>query len=127
MIRTKIDNPRYPHTIRIVRVRDAVESLNPLERALMEGDELVIYEGEGRAYTDTTTDGDTRVDSNKRKVSIPMRFDKWDAIGEDEEPTWPMDGDRIETIKGNVTEVGRVKDFEPDNDRSIVYWEFVRG
>lgn len=127
MQREEVDNPRYPHTIRIVRIVDNVSSLNPFDRAEGTSTETVIYDGIGRAYTDTTTDGDTRVDSNKRKASIPVRFDEWQGESPGGEPLWPMDGDTITTTKGNVVETGRVKDFEPDNDRSIVYWEFVRG
>ncbi|MBO4786950.1 MAG: hypothetical protein J5510_07775 [Prevotella sp.] len=169
MRKTKIDNPRYPHMIRIIRRKDASNSINPFERIEAGEEEIVIYCGPGRAYTDTTTDGDMNVDSNKRKCSIPVRFDKWPGYLEDETsdesvpdevteeeteeetqqenenqeessvtpqptptievktPLWPMDGDTIETVKGNVVEFGRVKDFEPDNNRSIVYWEFVRN
>jgi hypothetical protein len=125
MKRNTIVNDRYPHTIRIVRRNYGLEDINPFVRASAEVVETEIYNGVGRAYTDTTTDGDSKVDTNKRKASIPMRFDRWTTEGE--EPMWPLDGDIIEAVMGNVTEVGRVKDFEPDNDRSIVYWEFVRG
>lgn len=128
MRKKMIDNPRYPHTITITRKKDLSDSVNPFTRAEEGEENIIIYCGPGRAYTDTTTDGDKNVDRNKRKASIPVRFDKWGTTGQaDEYKPWPMDGDTIETRKGNVYEKGRVKDFEPDNDRSIVYWEFVRN
>lgn len=139
-----ICNPRYPHTIKIVRklkreversqvTGTVVDPDDPLagqdttpidtEEAVdvvVEAYEKVLYEGEGRSYTDTTTTGDNNVDMNKRKASIPVRYDEWDA----EEV--PLDGDTIIATVGNHTEVGLVKDCEPDNNRSVVYWEYVR-
>ena len=110
MLEVKPNNPRYPHGVRIVRV----EASSPFD----ETSERVLYCGCGRAYTDTTTTGDNNVDMNRRKCSIPVRFDLWD------EPV--LDGDTITVIKGTLTEVGRVRDFEPDNDRTVIYWELVR-
>lgn len=114
MRRTKVHNPRYPHFIRIVRLRypDRYSKGNATEE--------VIYEGEGRSYTDTTTTGDAKVDTNKRKASIPKRFDEWgDKI--------PMSGDILRVVKGNINEEWEIKDFEPDNNRSVVYGEHNRN
>lgn len=83
-------------------------------------EEVVIYEGEGRSYTDTTTEGDKYVDQNKRKASIPVRYDEWVA------GKCPLDGDTIYATVGNNVEKGMVKDCEPDNNRTVVYWEFIR-
>lgn len=118
-----VDNPRYPHTITIVRkiVSDW------LEESLDDQDEMIIYEGEGRSYTDTTTTGDAKVDTNKRKCSIPVRFDKWPAADEDGMPRTPMSGDLVRVVKGNIKEEWIVRDFEPDNDRSVVYGELNRN
>ena len=87
-----------------------------------EGDleEQVVYEGIGRSYTDTTTTGDAKVDSNKRKASIPVRFDEWNSL-------IPMSGDVLIAVKGNITEEWEVKDFEPDNNRSVIYGEMNRN
>lgn len=85
-----------------------------------EKEEITLYDGRGRSFTDTTTNGMGKVDINKRKVSIPVRYDEWTAGGQ------PLDGDTIYATVGNNTEVGRVRDSEPDNDRTIVYWELVR-
>lgn len=114
MRKVVVDNPRYPHHIRIVRkvVGDWLGD--------DESRELVVYDGCGRSYTDTTTTGDKRVDTNKRKASIPMRFDDWgDYV--------PMSGDILFVRKHRICEEWEVKDFEPDNDRSVVYGEMNRN
>ena len=115
MLKQRIDNERYPHDIRIVRIE---ENANPFSNE--DRSEIVLYEGNGRSYTDTTTEGDKNVDENKRKVSIPVRYDEW-GTGKQ-----PLDGDTIEVFIGNNKEVGMVKDSEPDNNRTIVYWNFRR-
>ena len=126
MRKDRIDNPRYPHHIRIVRVNPSacegavlnVPFVDPVEPG--QETEVVVYDGIGRSFTDTTTTGTDDVDTNKRKASIPVRFDKWE-VG-----VRPLDGDTIYATAGNNTEIGQVRDFEPDNNRSLVYWDFVR-
>ena len=131
-----ISNPRYPHTIKIARI---LEKIVPVENASeiededpfavnsssnpqtkTEKEKVILYEGKGRSFTDITTNGMGNVDINKRKASIPVRYDKWEASRQ------PLDGDTIYATVGNNTEEGRVRDSEPDNDRTIVYWELVR-
>lgn len=123
MRKQKIDNPRYPHTIRIVRkVIEGDWMDEQVER------EVVVYEGPGRSYTDTTTTGDAKVDSNKRKASIPVRFDEWGGSQTESESTLiPMSGDILYVTKGNIQEQWEVRDFEPDNNRSVVYGEMNRN
>ena len=124
MRKANIRNPRYPHTMIIVRVvvgkADEKEPCADDDAKVSEDTEIVIYEGEGRSYTDTTTEGGKNVDENKRKASIPVRYDEWDA------GRCPLDGDMIYATVGNNTEVGMVKDCEPDNNRTVVYWDFTR-
>ena len=124
MRKANIRNPRYPHTIKIVRVlvgkADENDPFADDDAKVGEDTEIVIYEGEGRSYTDTTTEGGKNVDENKRKASIPVRYDEWDA------DRCPFDGDMIYATVGNNTEVGMVKDCEPDNNRTVVYWDFTR-
>lgn len=131
-----ISNPRYPHTIKIVRIQERivpVENTSEIEdedpfasndtsspQTKTERKEVILYEGCGRSFTDTTTNGMGNVDINKRKASIPVRYDKWEADKQ------PLDGDIIYATVGNNTEKGRVRDSEPDNERTIVYWELVR-
>lgn len=120
------DNPRYPHDITIVRRQLPTDEFTDEELT-----DIVIYDGKGRGYTDTTTNG-TDVDLNKRKASIPMRFDMWGDsyhVFNDSnlDKPYPMDGDILTVTMGNVTEEWKVRDFEPDNDRSIVYAELNRN
>lgn len=116
------DNPRYPHVIKIVRIKKGSDGDNPFadDNAPAEDKETILYEGGGRSYTDTTTTGDSIVDRNKRKASIPMRFDEWD------ENILPLDGDIIYATVGHRTEIGIVKDCEPDNNRTVIYWDYTR-
>lgn len=112
------NNPRYPHTVKITRKVIGDEDIFGTDDA---PEPTVIYEGVGRSFTDTTTTGGIEVDENKRKASIPVRFDKWAG-----DNMHPMDGDTYEVWMNNVYETGMVKDCEPDNDRTIVYWELKR-
>lgn len=127
MRKERIINPRYPHYITIVR-----RVLPTDEFSDEELEDLVIYRGVGRGFTDTTTNG-VDVSTNKRKASIPVRFDEWGnkaCAHRDEseiEKPYPMDGDILTVRMGNVTEEWKVRDFEPDNDRSIVYAELNRN
>lgn len=131
-----VNNPRYPHSVKIVRLADVrtdildeegLENEDPFAtdmtsnpKTKIEKAETTIYEGVGRSFTDTTTNGMGKVDINKRKASIPVRYDVWEA------DKLPLDGDTIYATVGNNTEEGRVRDCEPDNDRTIIYWELVR-
>lgn len=127
MLEEEIINPRYPHMIKIVRIATNIKNVDaddddPLAEEATEEvkAEETLYCGIGRSYTDTTTNGNVEVDTNKRKASIPVRFDKWG------EGKLPLDGDTIHATVGNNTETGRVRDCEPDNNRTVVYWDFVR-
>lgn len=127
MLEEEIINQRYPHHIKVVRINTAaiggdVDPDDPLvERSVDDIQaESVLYDGVGRSFTDTTTNGTIEVDTNKRKASIPVRYDEWGA-GKS-----PLDGDTIYATVGNNTEIGRVRDCEPDNNRTLVYWDFVR-
>ena len=124
MEKENIRNQRYPHLIKIVRnVVGKADPDDPFaddDAPVGEDNEIVLYNGEGRSYTDTTTVGDKYVDQNKRKASIPVRYDELVA------GRCPLDGDTIYSTIGNNTEVGIVKDCEPDNNRTVVYWEYIR-
>lgn len=113
MRKTSIVNERYPHRVTITRLK---VSENPFDE---DGDErVVLYEGPCRSYTDTTVTGDGKVDTNRRKVVIPIRFDMWS------EPI--LDGDAIRATIGNIVEEGMVNDMEADNQRTVIYWEYGR-
>lgn len=116
------DNPRYPHHVRIIRsVAGCSDTDDPYSDApVMDGYDDILYDGEGRVFTDTTTEGNNRVDENKRKASIPVRYDEWDTGRK------PLDGDMVYATIGDNTEVGMVKDCESDNNRTLVYWDYTR-
>ena len=114
-----INNPRYPHQIRIVRIsptqpnnvstpisgdEDPFAVVDENQTQCQCGKDITLYDGKGRSFTNTTTNG----------------------MGQWAKGRVPLDGDTIFAVVGNNTEVGRVRDCEPDNDRTIVYWEFVR-
>lgn len=123
MMQEEIENERYPHEVRIVRVIPGKRTDdNPFSDggAPLADVEDVLYDGIGRIYTDTTTTGDSRVDENKRKASIPVRYDEWCDCD------FPLDGDIIRCRIGSHTEEGIVKDCEGDNNRTVVYWELRR-
>lgn len=127
MLEEEIFNPRYPHHIKVVRVNTSaiggdVDPDDPLVEQGTDGvqAESILYDGVGRSFTDTTTNGTIEVDTNKRKASIPVRYDEWDTGKR------PLDGDTIYATVGNNTEIGRVRDCEPDNNRTLIYWDFVR-
>ena len=117
MKKVVIDNPRYPHQIRIIRKQEKDWMSTSSSSS---DDDTVVYEGVGRSYTETTTTGDKKVDTNKRKASIPVRYNEWQG-------NVPMSGDILYATKGEITEEWEVKDFEPDNNRSVVYGELNRN
>lgn len=123
MEKAEIENLRYPHMVRISRLtagRGDVE--NPFADAVAPLQDVVavLYDGMGRSYTETTTQGNQTVDENKRKASIPVRYDAWPA------GLKPTDGDTITATIGNNTEEGVVYDCESDNNRTVVYWYLRR-
>lgn len=122
MIEEEIINYRYSHTVCITRtIPGRGEEDNPFSDAENIEDETeILYEGEGRSFTDTTTEGNSEVDENKRKASIPVRFDEWE---EDKKPT---DGDIINVEIGNNKEAGIIYDCESDNNRTLIYWNLRR-
>lgn len=113
MRKQSIVNERYPHRVTITRLK---VSDNPFDE---DGDEeIVLYDGAGRSYTDTTVTGDGKVDTNRRKAVIPIRFDMW------AKPV--LDGDVIRSEIGSIVEEGVVSDMEADNQRTVIYWEYGR-
>lgn len=118
----EITNQRYPHAVRITRRSRPQTCVDDPFADVDEGvgDSIVIYDGVGRSYANTTTTGSDKVEDNKREISLPVRFDEWEAN------MYPLDGDEVEVRMGSIVETGTVKDFEPDNNRSIVYWELLR-
>lgn len=119
----EVENRRYPHDVIILRAIPGRKTEdNPFadDDAPMEDVAEVLYDGIGRVYTDTTTTGGQNVDENKRKASIPVRYDEWGVHEK------PLDGDRIVARIGDCEEEGLVDDCEADNNRTVIYWRLRR-
>ena len=130
MKKETISNPRYPHSIKVVRVwQTEGESNDPFERVESETIRTILYNGMGREYTTSASDGSGQVDTNQRAISIPMRYDAWKPIAGLPEGSlyWPTTGDIVEVRKGGIVETLTVKDFEPDNNRTVIYAEYTRA
>ena len=105
--RVRVNNPRYPHTVKVVRIT------YPDRWSDEEPTETVLYSGEGRCYTNGSVEG-KKVDISHRYISIPVRFDQWRGVK-------PMAGDTVSVEMGAITETMEIEDFEPDNNRSVLY------
>lgn len=108
MRKQSINNPRFPHFVRILKLVSA-------GRYSEEMTEIVVYDGKGRCSTSGAVEGQ-KVDISHRTISIPVRFDEWKG-------TIPSDGDTVKVRIGNITETMTLKDFEPDNNRTVLYCE----
>ncbi|MCR4773033.1 MAG: hypothetical protein K5854_01570 [Prevotella sp.] len=117
MKKIKVDNPRYPHTITIKRVTITEDNFSDDE----ERTEVDLYNGKGRSYTRTTSNGQGEVVTDSREASIPVRFDEW------EEDKFPLYGDEITATIGNIEEKGFVVGAEADNNRTVIYWTIKRN
>ncbi len=108
MRKVKINNPRYPHDIKISR-------FDYVDRYSEKITETLLWQGKGRCYTNGTIEG-RNVDNSHRFLSIPVRFDEWTN-------NRPTNGDTVTVKQGFVTETMTVKDVEPDNNRTVIYCE----
>lgn len=122
-MKMSIENERYPHDVKVYRVipgKGVADNPYVDEDAPVADAVEVLYDGIGRAYTDTTTTGDNNVDENRRKASIPVRYDEWGAHEK------PLDGDKIVVRIGESEEAGAIDDCESDNNRTVIYWRLRR-
>ena len=110
MRKMRIMNPRYPHHVKVVRV-----TYQDRYDGEAEPTKTVLYSGEGRCSTNGSVEG-KQVDMTHRYIFIPVRFDEWKGAK-------PSDGDTVEVEIGMIKKTMTVKDFEPDNDRTVLYCE----
>lgn len=110
MRKMRIRNPRYPHHVKVVRVTYSGRYEQDTEPV-----ESVLYSGEGRCYSNGAVEG-KQVDISHRYISIPVRFDEWKGAK-------PSSGDTVEVEMGSIKETMTIKDFEPDNNRTVLYCE----
>ena len=108
MRKQRIENPRYPHTVWVVRA-----TLSDWLSGEQEDTWEYVYNGAGRCYTSGGVNGQS-VDITSRQISIPVRFDEWNALH-------PSSGDTVIVAIGNIRETMELKDFEADNNRAILY------
>lgn len=109
MRKQRIINQRFPHHVKVVRITNSDRWSDE------EPTETVIYSGEGRCYSNGSVDG-RQVDISHRLISIPVNVNGWGELH-------PLSGDAVTVTMGKITETMEVKDFEPDNNRTVLYCE----
>lgn len=110
MRKQRIINQRFPHHVKVVRITYPGRYSNETEPT-----GTVIYSGEGRCYSNGSVDG-RQVDISHRYISIPVNVKGWGGLH-------PLSGDAVTVTMGKITETMEVKDFEPDNNRTVLYCE----
>lgn len=73
-----INNPRYPHHVKVVRI--TYPDNDWLDDEPSEPTETVLYSGEGRCFTNGTVN-EKQVDISHRYISIPVRPQGTEALG----------------------------------------------
>lgn len=116
MKRYSVNNPRFPHHIKIYR--------EVVDDVFNEGtEEILLYEGDARNFFNTTTDGDNKVVTNMRKSAIPLPNEYVEKAF--------LAGDKVVAFKGKdntaVREYGEVTDFKPANFGTEIFWMYVRN
>lgn len=116
MNQTRPDNPRFPHTCRIVRFTDDDPMVD-------ESEETVVYAGNCRAYDKNTVSGSGEVISSHRGLSLPIDREGWNRLG-----VVPREGDMVEVVRGIYKECGRVVDVNPGNfGGTHLVWKYGRN
>ena len=138
---TRVNNPRFPHTCRILRAPDTepmedepqVANDDPMADESEEGEEIqqtqaskkkedtVIYEGLCRGYNRETTSDNGDVNASYRMLALPTKQDEWT------DETIPREGDKIELQRFGYTEYGQVIDRRPGNLGTHLLWKYVRN
>lgn len=115
MATTRPDNPRFPHTCRIVRPIDEDPMVD-------ESEETVIYEGACRAYDKNTTSDKGDVVVSYRGLALPIDRVGWIGLG-----VVPREGDQVIVDRGSHPEYGRVIDVNPANfGGTHLVWKYGR-
>jgi len=109
------ENPRFPHNCTIKR---AVGE-DPMQD---ETEDVVIYEGECRAYEKNTTSDKGEVVTSYRGLALPIDREGWEELGK-----VPREGDMVVVDRGTHTENGRVLDVNPGNfGGTHLVWRYGR-
>lgn len=86
-------------------------------------EEVLIYEGECRAYDKNTTSDKGEIISSYRGLSLPVTREGWIEMG-----VAPMEGDRVVVDRGGYEEYGSVIDKNPSNfGGTHLVWKYGRN
>ena len=110
----RINNPRFPHTCRIVRYDNSDPMVDDTEG-------IVIYEGECRSDNKAVTSDNGEHNVSYRTLALPLKQDEWT------ENTIPLEGDRIELQRFGYKEYGIVVDKRPSNLGTHILWKYARN
>lgn len=141
IVMAQINNPRFPHTCRIVRygnvdpmIDQADTEYDPMqdetEEPVVNGQDseetnqaqegTVIYEGVCRSDNKAVTSDNGEFNVSYRTLALPLKQDEWT------EETIPLEGDRIELQRFGYKEYGIVVDKRPSNLGTHILWKYVR-
>ena len=124
-MRAPVNNPRFPHTCRILRKvsespLDDEENFTPMDEKADAG--TVIYEGPCRSYEKHTTSDRGEVITSYRGLALPLTQDDWTRLG-----IVPEEGDEVAVNRGSHKEYGRVVDKNPANFHGThLTWRYGR-
>ena len=114
IVMAQINNPRFPHTCRIVRYVNSDPMVDDTEG-------IVIYEGECRSDNKAVTSDNGEFNVSYRTLALPLKQDEWT------EDTIPLEGDRIELQRFGYKEYGIVVDKRPSNLGTHILWKYARN
>lgn len=124
----RINNPRFPHTCRILRyavkepMEDQANVFDPMaDEGQVDQDPTVLYEGVCRSDNRDTISDNGDVIASYRTLSLPLRQQEWT------EETIPREGDRIELQRFGYKEYGSVIDRRPSNLGTHILWKYARN
>ena len=85
--------------------------------------DIVVYEGECRAYDKNTTSDRGEVITSNRGLALPLTRDDWQSLG-----VVPQEGDYLEVDRGGNKELGLVIDKNPANfGGTHLVWRYGRN
>ena len=111
----KINNPRFPHKVKIERV----VPFDPLINTSQVSE--TIYEGVCRSYQKEYVSTTGEVMTSKRVLSLPMTLKDWTS------ENIILENDLVEVDYGSYKEKGIVVDKQPNNLGTDIYWSYGRN
>jgi len=111
----KVSNPRFPHTVQILRGAD-FDQFGTSETPTY----TTIYEGVCRGYQQEYVKTTGVVMQSVRCLAIPIKNKEWNG-------NLPMENDLVILNNGDTVEKGRVIDQQPNNFGTNIYWAYERN